>query len=131
MSLRNALHEFRKKQTVEKFGHACLRDTGPGIIMADDVLNRILDCAHFNVIETSEQLAKETRWSRVSEYGDQVVGIILQHCPKPTPSAVTPLRAADINNQAPAAQTTLKPIAVRRCGLCKLTGHISECERKE
>ena len=68
MNLRNALHEFRKEKTIEKFGCACLRDTGPGIIMADDVLFRILDCAHFNVIETPEQLAKETRWSRVSDY---------------------------------------------------------------
>ena len=126
MNLHNALHEFHKEKTIEKFGRACLRDTGPGIIMADDVLFRILDCAHFTVIETTEQLAKETRWSRVSEYGDQIVEIILHHCPKPVPPAVTPLCAADVNNLAPAAQVLPKPIAVRRCGACQLAGHISK-----
>jgi hypothetical protein len=126
MSLRTALHEFCREKTIEKFGRACLRDTGLGIIMADDVLFRIVDCAHFNGIETTEQLAKETRWSRASKYGDQIVGIILHHCPKPVPPAVTPLCTADVNNLTAAGQAALRPIAIRRCGACQLTGHISE-----
>ena len=69
MNLHNALHKFCKEKTIEKFGRACLRDTGPGIIMADDVLFRILHCAHFNVIETTEQLAKETQGDQFQDVG--------------------------------------------------------------
>ena len=69
MNLHNALHKFCKEKTIEKFGRACLRDTGLGIIMANDVLFRILHCAHFNVIETTEQLAKETQGDQFQDVG--------------------------------------------------------------
>jgi hypothetical protein len=130
MNLRDALHNFRKEQTIARFGHACLRNTGPGIIMADDVLQRIIDCAHFHLIESPQQLLKETRWSRVDQYGEEIVSLIVSHCPKPAPVAMlttTPLRPISTNSQ-PQAPTALpvKTIAPRQCGVCKQLGHISE-----
>lgn len=47
VELRAALHTFRKARTLELYGRARLRNLGPGIVMGDDVLQRIIDCAHF------------------------------------------------------------------------------------
>ncbi|KAF7970094.1 hypothetical protein HWV62_25022 [Athelia sp. TMB] len=85
MSLRAALHSFCKRKTIEKYRKACLRNTGPAIIMSDNILDRIVDCAHAYVISTLDQLAKETYWGCVEELGEEVLQMILNMCPKPTP----------------------------------------------
>lgn len=132
MKLRDALHSFRKEQTILEFGRACLRNTGPSIIMADDVLQRIVDCAHFHLIESPLQLAKETRWSRVDQHGVEVVSLIMSYCPKPVPAMVlttAPLRSIHPPNQTQNGSSVVLPVrtvATRRCGVCKQLGHISE-----
>ena len=50
MELRNALNEFREKETIKKFGLSRLKNSGPGLIMPDAVLKRIVDCAHMQKI---------------------------------------------------------------------------------
>jgi hypothetical protein len=115
--LRAALHDFRKTRTLELHGRARLRDLGPGIIMGDDVLQRIVDCSHFYLIGTTAQLAKETHWSGVDDCDEKVLSLIKLHCPKPA-STSGPL-APIINGIQP-----LPIIAPRRCGKCKELGHI-------
>jgi hypothetical protein len=114
--LRAALHDFRKTRTLELHGRARLRNLGPGIIMGDDVLQRIIDCSHFYLIGTTAQLAKETHWSGVDDYGEKVLSLINLHCPKPASALLAPI----INGVQP-----LPVIAPRRCGKCKEIGHIS------
>ena len=48
IELWNALHDFHKTHTLEHFGCAHLCNTGPGVIMANDVLQHIVDCAHIS-----------------------------------------------------------------------------------
>ena len=114
--LRAALHDFRKTRTLELHGHARLRNLGPGIIMGDDVLQRIVDCSHFYLIGTTAQLAKETHWSGVDDCGEKVLSLINLHCPKPASAPLAPI----INGIQP-----LPIIAPRRCGKCKELSHIS------
>ncbi|KAF7353121.1 p-loop containing nucleoside triphosphate hydrolase protein [Mycena sanguinolenta] len=92
MSLRDELHQFRREATVKKFSRAVLRDNGPGIIMSNEVLQRIVDCAHFHKIESQEQLKRETRWAGAAEFGDEVLSLIAKHRPKPisTPDPLAP-----------------------------------------
>ena len=120
MELQNALHDFRKTRTLEHFGCAHLHNTGPGVIMADDVLQRIVDCTHFYLIKMTAQLAKETHWSGSEEFGDAILDLIKLHHPKPI--AGPPL-ASVTNGPLPAPIPLIKP---RRCKACKQEGHISE-----
>ncbi|KAJ7182546.1 hypothetical protein C8R43DRAFT_829069, partial [Mycena crocata] len=76
MNLRDVLHGFRCTTTVPKFGCIVLKNSGPSIVMSNEVLQRIIDCAHFFKISSTEQLARETQWAGVTEFGTEVVDLI-------------------------------------------------------
>ncbi|KAJ7767607.1 hypothetical protein B0H16DRAFT_1412044 [Mycena metata] len=126
-ALRDDLHAFRKARTIELRGRAIFRSLGRGLIMPDDVLQRIVDCAHFHKIQTCTELLKETRWHRVSEDGEQILHLIHQHRPPPPPhpppptppAFVTPLRVINTNGSV-----MLSTPKVRQCSKCGLYGHI-------
>jgi hypothetical protein len=120
--LRKALHEFRKRRTISKFGTPCLINTGPGIIMPNDILQRIVDCAHHHKIKTTGDLAKETRWSRVEEFGAEVLEIITSHSPTPPSSVLWPIHTP---NQLPSSSNTTK-LAKRTCSRCNSSDHIGK-----
>lgn len=132
MELWDDLHNFRKKQTVTKFGHPALKNNGPGMFMSNAVLQRIIDCAQFGKIQTISDLAKETRWPRSSEYGGEILTMILAHTPPPPPQAVatvstttqplTPAVALN-GNRDPRDKTT----KTRVCSKCQSSTHIGTC----
>ncbi|KAJ6458557.1 P-loop containing nucleoside triphosphate hydrolase protein [Mycena vitilis] len=121
-ALKADLQAFRTARMLELRGRAHLRSFGASYIMPDDVLNRIVDCAHFNKILTSDDLLKETRWHRVSADGDTVLTLIRQHHPPPPPPNLitTPLRPSNSHNLS--SSSTKAP---RQCGNCGQYGHIS------
>jgi hypothetical protein len=127
MALRDDLHLLRKDLTIEVLGRASFRNHGAGAIMSDEVLCRIVDCAHFNKIQTTADLARETHWHRATEDGAKILTLILQHHPVPPPPAVpdTPLRATTSN--IPSTPATLSTPKNRKCGKCGLFGHIGLC----
>jgi hypothetical protein len=104
MDLRDTLHNFRKQCTIDKFGQAALKNNGPGMIMPNDLLDCIIDCAHHGKISTIDQLAKETRWTRLNEYGEDILRLIKAH-------------------QRPQDQPVQK---TRVCSRCQGTGHIGK-----
>jgi ATP-dependent DNA helicase RecQ len=127
MDLRNALHEFRKTQCIQKFGKATFSDLGSGIIMPQRVLQRIVDCAHAGKIKTHGDLIKETRWSGVEEYGEEVLRLVMLHSPSTfipaDPSPQTPLRPHnDFVHATPASRMPAK----RQCKACGSFAHIGE-----
>ncbi|KAJ6567852.1 hypothetical protein B0H10DRAFT_1841336, partial [Mycena sp. CBHHK59/15] len=75
------LHLFRKERTIELLGRASFRNHGAGVIMSDEVLHRIVDCAHFSKIQTMADLLKDTHWHRATEDGAKVLALISQHRP--------------------------------------------------
>ncbi|KAF8150233.1 P-loop containing nucleoside triphosphate hydrolase protein [Crassisporium funariophilum] len=131
LSLRNALHTFRRNTTITKFGRATLMDMGPGVIMSDAVLRRIVDCTHDHKIDSLASLSKETRWLNAQAYSDEVIMLINKHCPKPAPPPLlvsTPLQSMQLPASAAlplensASSTTQK---TRKCGKCGSTSHIA------
>ena len=81
--------------------------------MSNEVINRIVGCAHYHKITTVDDLLKETDWlrERVSEYGEDILSLIRQHCP-------------------PASETEVGPGPSRKraqvkCGACQEFGHNS------
>ncbi|KAI0688583.1 P-loop containing nucleoside triphosphate hydrolase protein [Cerioporus squamosus] len=73
---RDALNAFRREETRKKHGIAHLNNLGPGDFMGNDVLKRIVDCAHANKIRSLESLYRETKWHLAREHGTSVLELI-------------------------------------------------------
>ena len=95
MDLHQALHQFRKDCMSTKYGAAMLKDLGPSLILSNEILQRIIDAAHAGRIATVGDIKREVKWSRVDEFGEDVVRIVLAHpTPLPAPPRTsTPVRA--------------------------------------
>ncbi|KAI0669881.1 P-loop containing nucleoside triphosphate hydrolase protein [Trametes maxima] len=124
---RVALHQFRRVKTLSAYGRAILNNMGPGMVLGDNELIRIANCARAHKIVSVEDLFKETKWDLSWEHGDEVVALVKQYYPPaPAPLATTPLRA-----QVPAAPSEtidapsegLRVAVARRCGACSQVGH--------
>ncbi|KAJ7308702.1 hypothetical protein DFH08DRAFT_629885, partial [Mycena albidolilacea] len=76
MNLSNVLHKFRQAATIKKFSHAVLKNSGPDVVMSNEMLQHIVDCVHFHKIELREQLEKETHWAGAAEFGDEVITLV-------------------------------------------------------
>ncbi len=76
LELRQALHQYRRDQTVREYGRAHLHNSGYGAIMGDKILQRIVDCARANKIRTLEGLYRETKWNRTYELGETVLELV-------------------------------------------------------
>ena len=95
--------------------------------MPNDMLLQIVDCAHHGKIGNIDQLAKETQWSHLNEYGEEVLRLIKAHQrPQVLPPPVEteqlhPLSTALLNNQPPLSVKTTKK---RVCSKCQSAEHI-------
>ncbi|KAI0052950.1 hypothetical protein FA95DRAFT_1461601, partial [Auriscalpium vulgare] len=78
MSLRDALHKFRKARTIALFDVPTLRSYGPGVVMPNDILERIVDAAHAQQLSTVNDIAEITHWNRAAELGPEILDIIRQ-----------------------------------------------------
>lgn len=93
--LRVALSDWREMKTAEIYGWPSLNDQGPSLVMPNYVLNRVVDCAHHHKLQTIQDLRKETTWSDVDRFGEEVLAIIQRHAALcPSPFCSTPLRAS-------------------------------------
>jgi ATP-dependent DNA helicase RecQ len=129
MNLRDALHMFRRQTTQTLFGLACLKNNGPGIFMSNEVLQRIVDCAHEYKIDTREDLAKETRWTGVHDHSTTVITLIKAHRPKPLPPPLltsTPLcsQPGTLNQFPPRTPLNQRTVKSRKCSKCGSHNHI-------
>ena len=86
MRLAKALNEWRRKATIEKYGEAVLRDVGSSLILPTELLERLVDCAHYGKITNLDQLHKEVNWVVDDVFGLEVIGIITSMCPPPSAS---------------------------------------------
>ncbi|KAG2139340.1 hypothetical protein DEU56DRAFT_735728 [Suillus clintonianus] len=132
-----ALEDWREEKMAEKYGHSHLIDIDPAIIMADSVLDCLVNCAHHEKIRTIEDLRKETHWSSADKFGSEVLAIIhhiipvkvivraaltnapLQRDPLSTTS--NPPRAGNV--ALPSTVSDVKK--TNRCSACQQEGHNS------
>jgi hypothetical protein len=73
----DALDDWQEDTAQKLYGQAHLHDLGPGLVMPNNILNRIVECAHFHKIKSPADLLRETHWSGVDEHGDDIVTLIL------------------------------------------------------
>ncbi|KAJ7088148.1 hypothetical protein C8R44DRAFT_959124, partial [Mycena epipterygia] len=110
--------------TITKFGCAVLKNRGPGEVMPNEVLQRIVDCANFAKIGSTDQLVRETRWVGATEFGAAVVALIQEHRVIPVTPALltsTPLAVRSNDSETP----FFRSIQARKCSKCHTAGHIA------
>lgn len=122
---------------------------GPQIIMANKILDRIVDLAHHLKLTTIDSLTQQTNWCYSLDYGPEVIQIINTHLPPPpaahpppiTSHLVEPVNApilasSNTTNISPAPLTSQTDISssatiaesakrsARKCGSCESPLHI-------
>jgi hypothetical protein len=113
--LRKQLNDWRWKMSVELHGEGFTDSFGCATFMADEVLDRICDAAHYDLITSIDALAKETDWHLAKEHGQPVIDII---------SATTPL--PQVQTDAPVAATSGPKPREQTCTSCGQPGHTSK-----
>ncbi|KAF7793204.1 hypothetical protein EIP86_004313 [Pleurotus ostreatoroseus] len=121
--LQRALHDFRRTKATAKYGAFMLRNVGAGLIMGDETIQRIIDCARAYKLRTVEDLQRETKWARCVDMGDEVLAIVNRHYPQPSPKPPPdpPPPPSDVHLDVPTTRT----VATRSCKTCGATDHIA------
>ena len=120
-TLRERLDSWRWEMSDTIFGELFTAGLGCYTLMTDEVLDRICDAAHFNLITSVENLTKETRWHFSTDHGQKVIEII---------SAAHPVIDAQPPVQTTTPVTTIPGPKPRDmvCTGCGQRGHSSECQ---
>lgn len=110
MKLTDALENWREETTKIRYGEAALLDFGPSLVMTARILDRIVDCVHYNKISSVQDLARETRWDEISRYGAEVLALIQSIRPAP----ISTIQSSD---------STVSTSRKVRCSSCGQLGH--------
>lgn len=106
MSLAQVLNAWRQNVAIERYGLAVFREVGSDLVLPDQLLERLVDCAHWGKIRTVEDLRREVDWGLVDELGPIVVNLINKVSP-PLPRA----RATRMAPPPPSQSTVRRPLA--------------------
>ncbi|KIM61143.1 hypothetical protein SCLCIDRAFT_122899, partial [Scleroderma citrinum Foug A] len=88
-----ALDNWHEEKTILEYGWPHLKDIGPCVIMTDETVNWIVDCAHYHKVQSLADLKKETGWVDIDQFSNEIIELINTHSPLPaTPFVSTPLR---------------------------------------
>ncbi|KIJ18399.1 hypothetical protein PAXINDRAFT_71362 [Paxillus involutus ATCC 200175] len=123
-----AAEDWREEKTKQMHGESHLTDLGPGLVMPNTVLDRIVACAHHCKIKTTDDLCKETHWSSTDCFGTEVVALVHHIILVPMPQAVlttVPLQSRPVpsSNSAIIGSTRAHQLQKNKCGACGLEGH--------
>lgn len=82
-NLQTALFDWRDEQAAAKFTPSVLETFGSALLLSDEIITRIVDCAQASKISTTTHLIKETSWREdwANEFGDSLLSVVRQHQP--------------------------------------------------
>ncbi|KAI9437122.1 P-loop containing nucleoside triphosphate hydrolase protein [Lactarius psammicola] len=139
--LKESLCDWRHRQ-LQTLGVTTGDDMfGPQLIMTDEVLECIVDLAHFGQVDDLETLQSQVSWRYCDRWGPQIFDIIKTHAPPVATSSRESLQPAE---NLPGPSTGLQPSAPSggvgampsgskprtrsryRCGSCGSTTHIGK-----
>ncbi len=85
------LDDWRQTKAVEDYGILVAKRNGPALIMPKGIIDRVVDCAHYEKIKNLQDLRRETGWNCPDEIGLTVVALVAAHGspPAPIPKATT------------------------------------------
>lgn len=77
--LHTALHAYWRQKTALLFGQRHLNNLGPGVVMGNELLQRIIDCARAHKLDSVDTLVRETKWVRAQELGEDVLRLVSEY----------------------------------------------------
>ena len=105
-------------------------DLGPYILLPDELIDRIVDCAHAGKLTSVQDNRDQTQWTWADRHSNVILLLIVQHC-TPLPEEV--IGPTDNNRplEMPAHVTLADLTAsiqqgVRKCSACRGHGHNRE-----
>jgi hypothetical protein len=112
--LRDELWVWRQEKAILKFGRCFYEDHGACVFMDDDVIERIIVCAHHKKIIKADDIRRETLWPNqvkwIVELFPSLLELIHKYSPPPPPG--------------PPADSAVLAVAGRQCSACQQFGHI-------
>ncbi|KAI9434782.1 P-loop containing nucleoside triphosphate hydrolase protein [Lactarius indigo] len=132
--LKTALQDWRRNQLLSTVGDDDM--FGPQLIMTDDVLERLVELAHFEQVSDLASIHAQVSWRYTDRWGAEILDIIEKHIPPvnaglsrpalqpagnlPGPSTVQRLSVA----QSTPSSNDPKLPRTRRCSACGSNTHI-------
>jgi hypothetical protein len=136
-NLKAALIQWRRETALQNLGPAVVRSYGAKVFVSDQIVERLVVCAHAFKLAGVDDIVRETGWrkDRAEEHGDAILKVIYAHIPLPIMArppifSRVPLtdgiddasHTAQVNTDA--GPTTRKRRAAK-CSKCHQEGHIS------
>ncbi|KAI0688585.1 P-loop containing nucleoside triphosphate hydrolase protein [Cytidiella melzeri] len=123
---------FRWRDNTAKAQFADYKDCGGDILMHYKVLERIIELAHIQKLNSVQDIHDQTGWCWTAKYGQDVLNLVRKYYPGPAPSSpftTVPLETnqqnpsvfSDNSESIPVRQTRASPV----CGACSTRGHRS------
>ena len=111
-TLQTALFDWRDEQAAARFNLSVLETFGSGLLLSDEIITRIVDCAQASKLFTIPHLIKETGWREdwANELGDSLLSVVRRH---------QPTVAVD------SEPSTSRKRGTVTCSACGTKGHIS------
>ena len=109
-----ALYDWRKSEATKKFKGSIVRQLGAKVLMAEEIVVRVVECARAGKLVDVKSLKLETSWKYAEECGESLLSVIRVYFPAPP---------ADQG----ATGSNPKPVAgAGKCSKCGQTGHNSK-----
>jgi hypothetical protein len=115
--LRDELWVWRQEKAILKFGQCFYEDHGACVFMDDDVIERIVVCAHHKRIIKADDIRRETLWPNQVKWIIELFPSLLELIHKYSPPPPPPLVPAD---------PAVLGVEGRKCSACQQFGHISK-----
>ncbi|KAI0691138.1 hypothetical protein BC835DRAFT_1417358 [Cytidiella melzeri] len=131
--LRDELYKWR--DATAKTDMAEYEDFGGDILMHYRIVERIVELAHAQKLNTVQDIQEHANWCWAQQYGTAVLALVQKYCPKPvtvpsSPFTTVPLETGrrQQDKSIPAhsdshSTSTRRPRAPPVCGACGLIGH--------
>ena len=110
------LYDWRDEKAITKFPHAHVTDFSGGLLLSDQHVQQILQCASCHKLSNVEGLLKETLWRKdwADEFGDSLLSVIHKHYPPPSVLSIS---------MEPTAGSSRATRAPMKCSKCHEIGH--------
>ena len=110
------LFDWRDEKAITKFPQAHVIDFGGGLLLSDQHIQRILQCASSHKLSTIEALLKETHWRKdwADELGESLLSVIHKHYPPPSLPSISTERTTGPSRG---------PRGPMKCSKCHEIGH--------
>lgn len=77
--LRNELRRWRAIKASVVFGLAHFANIGGSLVLPNEMLDRVVDCVHFDKIQSIADLKQQVQWSEADIYGEEIMTIVRKY----------------------------------------------------